>query len=166
MRENLPHELLRKHEVSVHFLLFSCVNVLREGRPKSHSNHTEIRVLCVVPGSGGPPVFLNGIRLDLSEADRKAAGPKHDRSMRLGQRDQGPGALHKDYIKTSMRRYKYGGPRAALCFPIRYYIRIAFRETERDDIGYENMAQPKITQQALPVQRSTHSLLWVVPCAT
>ena len=37
----------RIHEVSLHFLLFSCVNVLivwgygREGRPKSH---TEIRM--------------------------------------------------------------------------------------------------------------------------
>ena len=46
-------------------------------------------------------MFLNGVRLDSSEADRKAAGPKHDRSMRLGQREQGPGKGrgHYRYIK-------------------------------------------------------------------
>jgi len=46
-RELAARTSSRIHEVSLHFLLFSCVNVLivwgygREGRPKSH---TEIRM--------------------------------------------------------------------------------------------------------------------------
>ena len=98
----------RIHEVSLHFLLFSCVNVLKYGlwtRGTAEITHRDPYVPCVCtcdpcvsripPGAlrGTPPVFLNGVRLDSSEADRKAAGPKHDRSMRLGQREQGPGAL-------------------------------------------------------------------------
>ena len=83
---------------------------IRQGRSVCPVCTCDPCVSRIPPGAlrGTPPVFLKGVRLDLSEADRKASGPKHDRSMRFGEREQGPGALHKDF-HAAIRGDRTGG---------------------------------------------------------